>query len=642
MDDVNMSDDDIEEEPIEVASSTKALTTTSSGKVRIKKGIFRTDWLSINAYSSWLQEIKHEPTKARCKACLKTFSVHSDGKSAVEKHMISNSHKKSMKLFENNCSLVQFITPEHELDKIAAVECVLVFHGVKHGHSYKSQACTVDLIRNVFESSLLAKSISCGRTKARSITCNILGSYFTKRVIDDLLNSRFYSLSIDASNKGNCKMFPFTVQYFSEIGVSRGLIEFISDPNEAAVDIFKNICKIIDDYKLKFENLTSYGADNANVNFGEYHSVFKLLKDKVSHLLKVILSKFVPKIRWLSLLRSIQRLLETFEPVKLFFLTQETPSNVLRLLKSFFDNDEGLCILHFLQNVLSDIQQAELQLQRSYTTAVVLYFIITSLINKLRQKLSDKYYGNNTRLVSNDITKIDPIRSEEIMKAFDVFINTVIGYIESYFNYDSEFYEKLSFFNSQSFNLLTWKNVIDVVDLIHIDDLDIDQLYSEFCDIKCLYDNLKKKSINLSDQVKSYISSKTNGFSTTRINHQNVVYDDNDDEEIISLSNKQTEDFIRSDQLWAYLLNINPYSKPNFQKVICYIFSIPCSNSYVESIFSHTKHVWTDYRNRMDIELINAELIIRMNGNYSCEGFYKHILSQTSLLKQIRKNAKCE
>ncbi|CAF3758816.1 unnamed protein product [Rotaria sp. Silwood1] len=601
-----------------------------------------------------------------------------------------------MKLFENNCSLVQFITPEHELDKIAAVECVLVFHGVKHGHSYKSQACTVDLIRNVFESSLLAKSISCGRTKARSITCNILGPYFTKRVIDDLLNSRFYSLSIDASNKGNCKMFPFTVQYFSEIGVSRGLIEFISDPNEAAVDIFKNICKIIDDYKLKFENLTCYGADNTNVNFGEYHSVFKLLKDKVPHLLKgncychvlhngvktahgdlpidieTILCKLYSHFsrsakrisnlkeyfefvqvdfnvllkhintRWLSLLRSIQRLLETFEPVKLFFLTQETPSNVLRLLKSFFDNDEGLCILHFLQNVLSDIQQAELQLQRSYTTAVDLYFIITSLINKLRQKLSDKYYGNNTRLVLNDITKIDSTRSEEIMKAFDVFINTVIGYIESYFNYDSEFYEKLSFFNSQSFNLLTWKNVIDVVDLIHIDDLDIDQLYSEFCDIKCLYDNLKKKSINLSDQVKSYISSKTNGFSTTRINHQNVVYDDNDDEEIISLSNKQTEDFIRSDQLWAYLLNINPYSKPNFQKVICYIFSIPCSNSYVESIFSHTKHVWTDYRNRMDIELINAELIIRMNGNYSCEGFYKHILSQTSLLKQIRKNAKCE
>ena len=40
-----------------------------------------------------------------------------------------------------NCSLIQFIAPEHELDKISAAECVLVFHGVKHGHSYMSQEC---------------------------------------------------------------------------------------------------------------------------------------------------------------------------------------------------------------------------------------------------------------------------------------------------------------------------------------------------------------------------------------------------------------------------------------------------------------------------------------------------------------------
>ena len=49
--------------------------------------------------------------------------------------------------FEQNCSLTQFITPEHELDKISAVECVLVFHGVKHSLSYRSQDCTVNLVR---------------------------------------------------------------------------------------------------------------------------------------------------------------------------------------------------------------------------------------------------------------------------------------------------------------------------------------------------------------------------------------------------------------------------------------------------------------------------------------------------------------
>jgi hypothetical protein len=82
-----------------------------------------------------------------------------------------------------------------------------------------------------------------------------------------------------------------------------------------------------------------------------------------------------------------------------------------------------------------------------------------------------------------------------------------------------------------------------------------------------------------------------NSVSTSTTSDQNVPHDDNDDEEIISLSIKQDDDFIRSDQLWAYLLNINPIPTPNFNKMICYIFSIPCSNSYVESIFSHMKHL---------------------------------------------------
>jgi hypothetical protein len=60
--------------------------------------------------------------------------------------------------------------------------------------------------------------------------------------------------------------------------------------------------------------------------------------------------------------------------------------------------------------------------------------------------------------------------------------------------------------------------------------------------------------------------------------------------------------------------------------MVCYIFSIPYSNSYVKSIFSHMKDLLSDYRNRAGMELINAEIKIRMNDNYSCEQFCKHIL----------------
>lgn len=84
----------------------------------------------------------------------------------------------------------------------------------------------------------------------------------------------------------------------------------------------------------------------------------------------------------------------------------------------------------------------------------------------------------------NQLKEINKIKTEELIEAFSVFIDTVIDYIKSYFDDDSDFYEKLSFFNAQSFHFLTWKNVLDVADMIQIDDLDKDQLYSEFCDIK--------------------------------------------------------------------------------------------------------------------------------------------------------------
>ncbi|CAM4832807.1 unnamed protein product [Rotaria magnacalcarata] len=210
-------------------------------------------------------------------------------------------------------------------------------------------------------------------------------------------------------------MFLNNVQ-LTYVGVKRGLIDFLEDSREAALDIFKNIIKVIDDHQLNIYNLTSIGA---------------VLKDRLPHILK------------------------------------------------------------------GDIQQAELNLKRTWTTAVDLYRIITNLMKKLEQRLNDKYFGN-----------------------------------------------------------------------------------------------------------------------------------------------QDSKEHIQSDQLWAYLLNIRPNTTPNMKLIISYVFSIPCSNAYVESIFSHMNHLWSDYRNRMDIELVAAELKIRKNADIPCTHFYKFILSQDDLLKKIASNEK--
>ena len=54
------------------------------------------------------------------------------------------------------------------------------------------------------------------------------------------------------------------------------------------------------------------------------------------------------------------------------------------------------------------------------------------------------------------------------------------------------------------------------------------------------------------------------------------------------------------------------------------------------------RHLWFDYRNRMNTELAAAELKIRMNSNYPSEYLHKYLLTQRDMLKDIRVNEKYE
>ncbi|CAF1088208.1 unnamed protein product [Didymodactylos carnosus] len=176
--------------------------------------------------------------------------------------------------------------------------------------------------------------------------------------------------------------------------------------------------------------------------------------------------------------------------------------------------------------------------------------------------------------------------------------------------------------------------------MVPINDLDEDKLFGEYCEIKDTYKELTKTDIRLGVQIKSYISMKK-PFTSTSSKHQNDADSttDNDDQDESFLKHKNNNDaHIRPDQLEAYLLHMNQSETPNVQTLICYIFSIPCTNGYVETIFSHMKHAWSDSRNRMDNESVAAELKIRLNADFSWANFYKHLLSQPDLLKRIRTN----
>ncbi len=135
-------DDNTEEDNLEVLAVEKS--SVSSGveqkKKKLKKGVFNKQWLKIIEYQPFLKEYKFDSSQATCVVCNQQFSLHYRGKADIDNHMKNQKHQKNMKSYNVNQQLItDTIKPSKEKDEVCAAEAILVYHGVKHGHSYVAQ-----------------------------------------------------------------------------------------------------------------------------------------------------------------------------------------------------------------------------------------------------------------------------------------------------------------------------------------------------------------------------------------------------------------------------------------------------------------------------------------------------------------------
>jgi len=102
-----------------------------------------------------------------------------------------------------------------EENKVIASETTMIYHNIRHNLSYNSLDCNLKLIAKIFQDSKVAKKISCGRTKSEMILVNVLYPVSVQSKLSELGNKKF-SISFDASNKGNVKYLPLCVRYFDK------------------------------------------------------------------------------------------------------------------------------------------------------------------------------------------------------------------------------------------------------------------------------------------------------------------------------------------------------------------------------------------------------------------------------------------
>ncbi|CAM4906240.1 unnamed protein product [Rotaria socialis] len=464
-----------------LSSNTMEKKTISSKSKRYCK--FNKEWIKISKYASFLQECRSDSSLAHCCVCKSNFSIANGGKYLIDRHLEQASHKRLAAIEAENKSrlMFDFIHPPSQLTSMIAAELTLVYHGIRHAHSYNSQSCTVDVSKKLFHDSTIAKNISCGRTKARELAVNVLAPYFSSKIIKAINQNHFYSLSFDASNKGHKKMFPFIINYYTmERGIVRSVIEVIEQPHETANHVVASLREVLEMNNIDIKKMTSIGADNTNVNYGQYHSAFSLLKSDFPNLIK------------------------------------------------------GFC----------DLNQ---------------------------------------------------IKFHQIEKCID-FLRM---------------------------------------------DIDRDKLFDEMSILQSKFKELNSYRESLSRQISQYINNDAR--SVYEEFNNDLCNESHDEDNLIhkpTTENHEREMEFRSDQFWSFLL---AKSKPmciEMHKIISYVYSIPCSNAFVEGVFSHMKSAWTASRNSMVNETIAAELKIRLNSTMACEDFFSFAQTQPQLIKCAKSQQK--
>ena len=186
--------------------------------------------------------MRKDGTKVVGQQCNAHFSVSHGGIGATSINICKvKKHKEAEKAITSAGNISSYFVTHSDNTKsrkIAATEAVIAYHGVCHGQSFRANDC-------LSKKTTVETKFSSARTKSHAIICNVLAPHVVTEVIEDLHEAKSVTLSLDASDKKDIKLFPIVVRYFlPNRGIVDKIIDLVSLPSEISdlqCDMLKKI-----------------------------------------------------------------------------------------------------------------------------------------------------------------------------------------------------------------------------------------------------------------------------------------------------------------------------------------------------------------------------------------------------------------
>lgn len=512
------------------------------------------------------------------------------------------------------------------------------------------------------------------RKKTTAIASNVIGASARDELVRNLQKSKFSILSDEstdiASKKSTCVLVRFYNPKAKKITSSfLGLVDLFRDNEEALASaevIYERIVSIFVKNSIPMANCIGFGSDGCNTMMGAHNSVMTrfqeacpgiyiskcichslhicasnaakclprrcedLVKDvynflKQSAKRKTVFSKFqelasVPihqmlhpaQTRWLSFYPAVNRLLEQWDALLLFFQDcnqKDKLESVDRILQNL-TNPSIKLYYQFLNWVLPKFNALNAFFQSAKVVLTTAHIQICSVFKEFLASFLKSTYIDGT-----DLTKIDPYCSTYLLDTREMYLGT-----------DFLLSEQEMTRNSLSNNIDSRKQTSEEINEVKI-------RCRSFLQTAC---KEMQKRYSFSDPILTnvHIFSPRNAIdSEIRQRHQSLSFFANQlprckpdgvslqiiDDEWRSLPYAQlSNDILEEKEVDVFWSKLATFCYENeillFQNVatfVCNILSLPHSNADCERIFSSVNNIKTKLRNKLVNNTLNGVLLAK-------------------------------
>ena len=663
------------------ATPPKKRLKTRTGKSYAQK--FREEWMRDSSFKQWLEAPKHPNTEPSCKVCSKELTC---SKTALQRHGESAHHKQAYANASQQASIFSSLKKQdsENVYKETTIAQVAAFIA-EHNLALRLAPFLLDLIKSRCPKSNqetnCLKRMEMGATKCTNVIRQGIGLHYVKELIDILRCKRFSIIPDETTDVSSEKQLAICVMYVDETDLSAvtRFLDIVEVDNSGAHGLYQAIRRVFEEKFIPLSNIIGYSSDTCNVMFGGNLSVSTLLKKDYPHVTAVkcschlihlcafyaclklsitledlcrnIYSHFsrsslrqkdfeqfqefvqaqphkmlkLSQTRWLSLESCVNRILEQWEALRLYFIAfvadGKDPSYTIESILNALNNKFVLAQLEFLSAQLRRLNEFNTMFQSSEP---LLHHLRGEVTKLLRDTLSD-------------FISIDVVRNKDpfTIDVDDMNIRLPLDKVYMGILATNTLFELRDDMNS----VLKVKRacVEFLVELVR-------QIRSRF-DMKDPIFKLVEFLIP-SNAVKCVPPSLNELFK-----HLPYLADLADmtsaDLEWRKQALEEPEEMADTSaaQFWQKRLNVKTVNGtpkyPNLRKVVACVMSLPTSNASVERVFSLLKLIKTNSRNALKRETLVG--LMHANSGMKANDVQAHQLQLSAefikTIKSVKSNA---